>query len=90
MIALHTTPTNPPLCPAPRFAYARTLHAGFPAAFLWLEAAGLKPALSGFVDPTRPMDQMPLSLDTPAEDEIAMSAVAGVSAYLPLVFMRDR
>ncbi len=36
------------------------------------------------------MDQMPLSLDTPAEDEIAMSAVAGVSAYLPLVFMRDR
>ncbi|KAL4419406.1 hypothetical protein ABPG77_003380 [Micractinium sp. CCAP 211/92] len=73
----------------PRFAYARTLHAGFPAAFLWMER--FKWALSGFIDPTRPMDAMPLTLDTPAEDEIAVSALTGtVSAYMPLVFMRDR
>lgn len=71
-----------------RFAYARTLHAGFPAAFLWTER--FQWALAGLVDETRPMDSMPLSLDTPAEDEIAMSALAGVSAYLPLCFMRDR
>lgn len=73
----------------PRFAYARTLHAGFPAAFLWIER--FKWALRGFIDRTRPMDAMPLTLDTPAEDEIAVSALTGTaSAYLPLVFMRDR
>lgn len=64
------------------------MHAGFPAVFLWLER--FQWVLAGFVDLTRPMDAMPLSLDTPAEDEIAMGAVAGVSAYLPVVFMRDR
>ena len=121
-----------------RFAYARTLHAGFPASFLALER--FKWLLAGLVDDTRPMDFMPLSLDTPAEDEIAVSALTGgaagrgatggcpgrwlsrracmiprstvtspcpdalpccrancappcagtVSAYMPLVFMRDR
>lgn len=120
------SPAHPPAHPLMlrRFAYARTLHAGFPAACLWIER--FKWALSGFVDSTRPMDKMPLSLDTPAEDEIAISALAGapaptarvpgcregaagvvhmpdpslpipflpplagVSAYLPLCFMRSR
>ncbi|PSC74347.1 P-loop containing nucleoside triphosphate hydrolase [Micractinium conductrix] len=72
----------------PRFACARTLHAGFPSAFLWLER--FQWALAGLIDDTRPMDMMPLSFATPAEDEIATSALTGdVSAYLPLLFMRD-
>lgn len=123
---LHPRPLPAGSYPSSRFAFARTLHAGFPAAFAWVERFSW--ALAGLVDDTRPMDAMPLSLDTPAEDEIgaclgapcvwwaaaglagceaglgspscnphqpcprcpaAMSAVAGVSAYLPLCWMRD-
>ena len=57
------------------FACARTLHAGFPSAFLWLER--FQWALAGLIDDTRPMDMMPLSFATPAEDEIATSALTG-------------
>ena len=47
----------------PRFAYARTLDAGFPSACLWMSRFDW--ALAGFCDSTRPMDALPLSLDTP-------------------------
>lgn len=47
----------------PRFAYARTLDAGFPSACLWMSRFAW--ALAGFCDSTRPMDALPLSLDTP-------------------------
>lgn len=71
--------------PHSRFAYATTFHCGFPAAFLWLERAGLKRLLAPLIDDTRPMDAMPLSFDTPCEDEIAPSCLTGaaVAARLP-------
>ena len=68
--------SSPP--PACSFACARTLHAGFPSAFLWVER--FRWALAGVIDDTRPMDAMPLSFDTPAEDEIATGALTGAPA----------
>ena len=42
------------------------------------------------IDPTRPMDNMPLHFDLPQEDEIAVNLLsAGVSYYMPLWFMRQ-
>ena len=75
-VTLPPPASSPP--PACSFACARTLHVGFPSAFLWVER--FKWALAGVIDETRPMDAMPLSFDTPAEDEIATSALTGAPA----------
>ena len=75
-VTLPPPASSPP--PACSFACARTLHAGFPSAFLWVER--FRWALAGVIDETRPMDAMPLSFDTPAEDEIATSALTGAPA----------
>ncbi|MEW5317664.1 MAG: hypothetical protein WDW38_008946 [Sanguina aurantia] len=72
----------------PRFAYATTFHAGFPSAFLWLEP--FRSIFSGFLTPTRPMDNMKLSWQLPAEDEIAVcSLTGGVSPYMGIVLPRE-
>lgn len=42
-----------------------------------MERAGLKRLLAPLIDDTRPMDAMPLSFDTPCEDEIAPSCLTG-------------
>lgn len=70
-----------------RFATATTFQAGFPSSFLWLEKFAW--LLAPVLDERRPMDNMPLSFDTPAEDEIATNVLsAGASPYLSIVFMR--
>lgn len=70
-----------------RFATANTFHCGFPSSFLCLEKFSW--LLAPLVDKRRPMDNMPLSFATPAEDEIATNVLsAGASPYLSIVFMR--
>lgn len=50
----------------------------------------LKYLLSTLIDPTRPMDNMPLSFDTPAEDEIAINMMtSGISPYMCITVMSD-
>lgn len=74
------------LCEDPHFAYVDTFQAGFPSAFLLLRR--FKWALAWLIDSTRPMDNMPLSLGTPAEDEIAVNMLTGgISPYMCVVFM---
>ena len=74
------------LCEDPHFAYVDTFQAGFPSTFLLLRR--FKWALSWLIDDTRPMDNMPLSLGTPAEDEIAVNMLTGgISPYMCLTFM---
>lgn len=71
----------------PRFAFATTFHAGFPSSFLTLEPC--RGALSGLLEPRRPMDAMALHWDLPAEDEIAVNLLTcGDSPYMQLVFPR--
>lgn len=71
----------------PKVAFVDTLQAGFPSGFLCLRQ--YKWMLEWMVSPTRPMDNMALSLETPAEDEIAINALSGgVSPYMSLMFMR--
>lgn len=69
-----------------RFAYVNTFQAGFPSGFLLLEK--LSWCLGWLIDKTRPMDDMPLSFNTPAEDEIAVNMLTGgISPYACLTFM---
>jgi hypothetical protein len=69
-----------------RFAYATTFQAGFPSTFMLLQRFSW--FLSFFIDETRPMDAMPLSFTTPAEDEIAVNVLTGgVSPYAAVTFM---
>ncbi|GIL87732.1 hypothetical protein Vretifemale_15775 [Volvox reticuliferus] len=71
----------------PRFAFATTFHAGFPSSFLSLEP--VRGLLSGLLARRRPMDNMALHWDLPAEDEIAVNLLTGGdSPYLALVFPR--
>lgn len=76
------------LCQDPALAHVDTFQAGFPSAFLLLHR--LRWALEWLIDDTRPMDAMPLSFATPAEDEIATHALSGgASPYACLPFMAD-
>ena len=71
---------------ATKFAYCNTFQAGFPSHFLVTQR--FKWMLSWLVDSTRPMDNMELSFETPAEDEIAVNMISGgTSPYMCLVFM---
>ncbi|KAG2483954.1 hypothetical protein HYH03_017200 [Edaphochlamys debaryana] len=71
----------------PRFAFADTWAAGFPASFLFLSPC--RALLRPLLDPRRPMDAMALSWELPAEDEIAVSQLAGgASPYTALVLPR--
>ncbi|KDD76934.1 hypothetical protein H632_c62p3, partial [Helicosporidium sp. ATCC 50920] len=74
-------------CDAARFATPSTFDVGFPS--FSLSGRALKPWLAGLVDSTRPMDATALSLETPAEDEIAVQTLSGgCSSYMALVFPR--
>jgi len=45
--------------------------------------------MAPFMDATRPADSMPLSMDSPSEDEIAtLQLSGGKSPYMQLIFMR--
>eukprot|EP00055_Hartaetosiga_balthica_P006587 m.20949 g.20949 ORF g.20949 m.20949 type:complete len:384 (+) comp5303_c0_seq1:49-1200(+) len=69
-----------------RFSYATTLAAGFSAAFLLLEP--VQHLLKGVISEKRPMDNMPLTLDAPQEDELAMNQMSGcISQYGCIPFL---
>jgi hypothetical protein len=66
------------------FGSCSTFCVGFPSSFLWFET--FRGLFSSMVPPTRPMDDMPLSMDTPQEDELATNVLtAGMaSPYMPV------
>ncbi|CAM9093674.1 unnamed protein product [Ectocarpus fasciculatus] len=71
------------------FFYCTTFCAGFPFSFIWFERIG-KMLFSGILDPTRPMDSMPLHFDLPQEDELATCLLSGgMSYYMPIWFMQQ-
>ncbi|GAB4821231.1 hypothetical protein N2152v2_008277 [Parachlorella kessleri] len=71
-----------------RFAYATILQAGFPSSFLCCEL--FKGLLAPILDSTRPMDNMAISFDTPAEDELATNVLTGgISPYMPITLMKS-
>ena len=70
------------------FYFCDNLAAGFPSTFLIMEK--FKYLLSGLIDKTRPMDSMPLTLDHPGEDEIAINLLSsGTSYYMSLMLMKQ-
>ncbi|RHY17771.1 hypothetical protein DYB25_013134 [Aphanomyces astaci] len=72
---------------AANFYTCTTFCTGFPSCFLWFEAWG-KRLFAGTIDPTRPMDSMPLHFDLPQEDECATMLLSrGASYYMPIYLM---
>lgn len=73
----------------PRFGHVTTLQAGFPNCCLLMGRRFIKSWLQRFfIDDVRPMDNLPLNFDTPAEDEIAVNVLSGgISPYAALSFM---
>ena len=70
-----------------RFAFPNMYQVSYPHSFLTTEAANSKIA-NFFVPRKRPFDNVPLGMEVPYEDEIAMASSARVSPYLALVFPR--
>ncbi|ETW00854.1 hypothetical protein H310_07380 [Aphanomyces invadans] len=69
------------------FYTCTTFCTGFPSCFLWFEGLG-KRLFAGAIDPTRPMDSMPLHFDLPQEDECATLLLScGASYYMPIYLM---
>ena len=61
---------------------------GFPSSFISIDA--LKPLLSPLLEERRPMDNMRLSWELPAEDEIATTVLSGgISPYTAIVMPRE-
>ncbi|KAG1655424.1 hypothetical protein FOA52_009095 [Chlamydomonas sp. UWO 241] len=72
----------------PAFAFCNTFHAGFPSSFVFL--APYRDLLSPMLAPTRPMDNMALHWDLPAEDEIATTVLSGgTSPYTSILLPRE-
>jgi hypothetical protein len=74
------------LCQDSDYIYVDTYQAAFPSSFLLTQR--IKWAFSWLMDDTRPMDNMKLSFEVPAEDEIAVNLLtSGLSPYACLTFM---
>lgn len=70
-----------------QFAFANTYQVINPHTFLTTEAVNAR-LFAGFVPPTRPMDNMALSFQTPQEDEFAPCLMTALSPYLGVSFPR--
>eukprot|EP00924_Labyrinthula_sp_SR-Ha-C_P005133 snap_masked-scaffold_1-processed-gene-22.48-mRNA-1 protein AED:0.06 eAED:0.06 QI:0/-1/0/1/-1/1/1/0/423 len=68
-----------------RFIYPSTFQCGFSSGFILL--APFTFLFKNSIGKTRPMDNMPLSFETPQEDELATNVLSTYSPYLPLTFM---
>jgi len=75
-----TTHLHNLLCQGERFTYPTTYTCMFPHHFLLTERV-VKQLLSRVVPETRPMDRMPLTWDSPQEDEVALALLGEVSPY---------
>ena len=72
-----------------RYAFANTFQVMHPHTFLLTER-WLSPVIGRFLPATRQMDQMPLSLMAPDEDELALNIMTGLSPYMALIFPNIR
>lgn len=57
----------------------------FPAHFAYSQRLGAR-CINYLVPATRPMDNVPLAVHTPHEDEFALAALCGISPYLRFLF----
>jgi len=73
--------------PGSGFSYPTNYQAINAATFLWTEGAANR-LFAGRVAGTRPMDNVPLDLRTPQEDEFALSSQTLLSPYLGMSFPR--
>jgi len=71
----------------PQFAYVTTLQSQAPKAF-WADYWLLRYLMPAFTPGTRPMDSMPLDVDSPQEEEFCLSNACLHSFYLWLYFPR--
>ena len=67
------------LCQDPQFGYITMIQALFPRSFM--TTSFFRWFLMLFMPPTRPMDNMALGIDTPQEDELALSNMTRNSMY---------
>jgi hypothetical protein len=70
-----------------RFAYPNTYQVTYPNTFLCTEAISTKLG-AVFMPPTRPMDNVRMSFQSPNEDEFALCGLTQCSPYLGFVFPR--
>jgi hypothetical protein len=82
-----TTHLHNLLCQDPRFGYISTFQTTVPAVFFVGERF-LRPALSRLMPRQRPMDNMELTPDVPAEEEIALAQLSPYSYYHAYYFPR--
>lgn len=74
-------------CQDPRFGYVTTMQSQAPKAFFadhWI----LRGLLPFFMPDTRPMDNMPVTVDSPQEEEFCLANACSHSFYLWLYFPR--
>lgn len=72
-----------------RFAYPNLFQVAFPHTFLTAERV-FASALNQLLPPTRPMDNVPVDMSEPAEDERALSICTQLSPYMSFAFPADR
>jgi hypothetical protein len=70
-----------------RFAYPNTYQVTYPNTFLCTEALSARLG-AGLMPPTRPMDNVRMSFQSPNEDEFALCGMTLYSPYVGLVFPR--
>ncbi len=68
-----------------RFAFLNSYQASFPDTFLLTEQSGAR-LMGLFLPPSRPFDNVRLTVEVPYEDEIAMTNATRLSPYVSLVF----
>eukprot|EP00171_Calliarthron_tuberculosum_P003285 IDg3285t1 len=72
------------------FITPKTCEVGFPSSFLIIRRFVNSWPLRNLLSETRPMDNVPLTMDSPQEDEIATSLLSGgASLYVASNFIRD-
>ncbi len=72
-----------------RFAYPTSYQVANPYTFLSTERV-LTRCFAGLLPAKRPMDEMPLSFQSPQEDEFALCLMTGLSVYLGMSFPRHK
>lgn len=69
----------------PRFAFVTQYQAMYPHHFVYSQPDGAR-LLQRFAPPTRPQDQVALSMTTPQEDEFGLASMSGLGFYTRLLF----
>lgn len=75
------------ICKDPQFGYVSLWHTLAPTSFLVLE--GIKRFFSIFLPSTRPMDEIPVDIDAPYEEEAGLAALSQWSFFHSFTFPRN-